>query len=268
MVIDTTQEEPNLETRPEQQIAENSYIMTQNENIGDKNTLESVNSSWSKQQIIEEPYAMSQNENIKEKNTSKPIDLPWRMSTFKSKRRKTKKLKKLSKSNYFNGGKDIWIVDFEGHYSKVHKGLVLREVCFYNFQTGRYLNYIISEEPAFSLFGKTNSHASFCVKNIHQIPEHYSTISLARFREIADLFTLLVDKFVSKGSDKSKFLSKYFHAKVENIEDYGAPSYKFLGEKFPTTRHYCKFHSLGLNYHCSVYKTHLIAEYIRNGKKY
>ena len=235
MVIDEPQEDKYLETVSEQESKENPQTMTPNVLHGENANLEA-------------------------------IDLPWRVPTFTPK--KNNKIKKLSQSDYFTGSKDIWLVDFEGFFSKTLNSLVLREICFFNFQTGRYLNYIISSESTFDFSDKTHKQAMFCTNQIHHIPDYYSTISSDRFREIADMFTLLVDKFVSKGTDKCRYLSQYFHSEVVNIEDYGAPNYKILGEKFPDTRQYCRFHSLGLNYHCSVYKAHLIAEYIKKSMNF
>lgn len=189
------------------------------------------------------------------------LDLPWRYPKYGKKSKF--QIKEISEDPYFTND-NVFICDFEGYFSHIKKSLVLREFCILNHQTMQYAHYIIGKEPAFGLFGKSEDTSDYCMQNIHHIPDGYATISAAKFKEVADLFTTLIRKCVSKGQDKTRYLSAHFNTDCVNLEDFGAGSYKSLGQKHPSVRQFCKFHSLARNFHCALHKSLLLSAEIRS----
>lgn len=192
-----------------------------------------------------------------------------KIEKYKKKRkpRPTQPFKKISQCPFFSSSEPKFVLDFEGVYSKKLKTLVLRELCILNLQTMKYTNYII-ENDSHNYPEEKNFQKDHTEQSIHHIPDYYSNVSAITFQELADLLTLLSDRFISKGYDKSIFLSRKFMAYIINVEDYGCPPYLTLSEMYPSVRYYCQYHNLSSNFHCSVFKSHLIAEFIKQAKKY
>lgn len=85
-----------------------------------------------------------------------------------------------------------------------------------------------------------------------------------RFLEVVNITRLMCKRIITKGSEKSSYLQELFGIETINLENYGCPSYKELNLNFQGNRIHCLYHSSALNWHCSVFKAHLLANFIRN----
>ena len=185
----------------------------------------------------------------------------------------SKIMKDISLDPYFMGPEKKFIVDFEGYYDRSLGTYVIREMCFLNMETNGYSNFILKNDNKWRFYGEDyfnsyeNNTARYCNKYIHYIPDNFCNISASNFKDVVDMFKLLVNHFISKGKDKCRFLSKFFNAKVENVEDFGVPPYKTIEDNYPHMKTYCYYHSRMTSYHCSVYKCNLLSSYIKELKK-
>ena len=155
------------------------------------------------------------------------------------------------------------LIDFEAFYCKVQRQLVLKEICFFNPITREYKNYII-ETPEYCYTGENESQTKWVSKYLHFIPYSYMNTTYDRFLEVVNITRLMCKKIITKGSEKSSYLQELFKIETINLENYGCPSYRELNSNFQGNRIHCVYHSSQMNYHCSVFKAHLLANFMKN----
>ena len=156
------------------------------------------------------------------------------------------------------------IIDFEAYFCKVEKSLVLKEICFFNPITREYKNFII-ETPEYCYTGENQSQTKWAAKYLHFIPYSFMNTTYDRFLEVVNITRLMCKRIITKGFEKSSYLQDLFKIETINLENYNCPSYRELNSTFQGNRIHCIYHSSKIkSWHCSVFKAHLLANFMKN----
>ena len=154
------------------------------------------------------------------------------------------------------------ILDYEGYLNG--NQVIIKELSLLSLRNSSGKTYMFKpNHPMNYQPDKLRRHVRYCSRNLNQIPYEAGDTSYSLLAELQVLLPMFCKRVLCKGWRKCEFLANFFNIPVVDLTSIGCPTFKVLNQRYGKDGSgYCNFHIQSGNYHCSQYKSKLMAEFL------